>query len=629
MSLIYTEEYELQFQCQQQLYTFKTYEVASATNVIQSTDFASGFVFSTQVIQNAFIDIQSIGSTFTLFQTQNWFLNLKIQLDNITFGTGAMITPGQQLRINQMSIIQKAGTQISVNSGAVLSILQQSTSESNITNLLLNLNMNIASVGMFSIINDVRGTLNIKGYEIHGNYFSKNTIVLGVFQIQINSAVQIQYVSITPKQFQCGNLSSYLISYIDTSSASFRNIQIININNLNEYNVISDLQTNEAYFVSFGGLVTVQNKTACTVINIKIDLNDMWETNNVNIAGYLFGQFNSSNIKVINVCAYIQLTSHNSATFYLFGVIGYGNGVIEMSNAAIIYNQTNGTQNIAGVAGCINGTSAHFINVDLRFQISINNSGNYMGALTCMLTSDIWQVVNMSVFNSSVSAKVLTGLIASYASAGFLLNLNIQSSALNSSGVYQNTYALSGSIIGDSTGKSANIFTVIQCVVSNISVFAFSSGQWTISGGLMGNTHDSDVLIQQTILTVSNISTLSSASDSVSSGGIIAWAQQAKIVLNSVQVENVKLQAENTNFGAYCGGFLAGIGNLTVQIKDSSISSLKVFVSWPKIFWGMALSNRDADVYDVVNVRSEGINTLNGVIVDNCANIVNQEDKGC
>ncbi|CAL6115762.1 Hypothetical_protein [Hexamita inflata] len=190
-----TVEQELWFECQQQLYTFKVFDMASATNTIQSSDFTTGFAFDTQVIQNAFLDVQSISSSFTLFKTQSAFLNIKVQLNDISFVSGAMLSPSSTIQINQLAIVSKAGTQVTINAGVVQSFLQQTATVTNITNLLLNINMNPSSAGIISLINAVNGQLIVKGYQILGNYNSTNTITFVwqfviifnfVFQFQLN-----------------------------------------------------------------------------------------------------------------------------------------------------------------------------------------------------------------------------------------------------------------------------------------------------------------------------------------------------------------------------------------------------------------------------------------------------------
>ncbi|CAL6041564.1 Hypothetical_protein [Hexamita inflata] len=235
-----TVEQELWFECQQQLYTFKVFDLASVTNSIQSSDFASGFAFDTQVIQNAFLDVQSISSSFTLFKTQSVFLNIKVQLNDISFVSGTMLSPSSSIQINQLAVVSKVGTQVTINAGVVLSILQQTATVTNITNLLLNINMNPSSAGIISLINVVNGQLIVKGYQILGSYSSTNTISFGVCQIQGNSKVNLNYIQISPDLFTCGNLSSYLISYVNSSTIQISHISL-QIGNSSYNNQISSI----------------------------------------------------------------------------------------------------------------------------------------------------------------------------------------------------------------------------------------------------------------------------------------------------------------------------------------------------------------------------------------------------
>ncbi|CAL6005526.1 Hypothetical_protein [Hexamita inflata] len=230
-----TKEYEFWFECQQQLYTFKLFDLTTVTDTLQHSNFASGFAFDTQVIQNAFLDVQSVSSNFTIFKTQSTFLNIKVQLNDISFGTGALLSPSSTIQINQLSMISKTGTQVTINAGIVFSILQQAATITNITNLMLNINMNPSSVGIINLINLVRGQLIVKGYQILGSYNSTNVITLIACQIQ-QSKIIIEYLQFNPIIFSCGNLSSYLISYSNSrQQSSWDRDQQAGRNQLNEF----------------------------------------------------------------------------------------------------------------------------------------------------------------------------------------------------------------------------------------------------------------------------------------------------------------------------------------------------------------------------------------------------------
>ncbi|CAL6067624.1 Hypothetical_protein [Hexamita inflata] len=616
-----TEEYELQFQCQQQLYTFKTYEVASATNVIQSTDFASGFVFSTQVIQNAFIDIQSIGSTFTLFQTQNWFLNLKIQLDNITFGTGAMITPGQQLRINQMSIIQKAGTQISVNSGAVLSILQQTGQQTELTNLVLNISMDSSSTGALNLVGQINGLFTMKGYQIFGSYYSTNQITLGV-EVVGNSNIMLEYIIITPSQFMCGNLSSYLLSSVNTSTVLIHHIVIELGNNTNKI-ILTSINTTEQNYQAFGGLLLYQNQCNTEIQDITLDLNNEWATQFVYYSGQMIGYTNNSNTTIKSICAKELIYTSLNTIYELFGLIGYYNGILHIQYMNINQIYQNGIHNSAGVIGISNGTSTNLININIIMNLS--NKGDRVGALAGCLNADINILYNIIIKESELSAEYCGGLIAALSSSVFMSQVSVSQSIMyvNSTKNGANSY------VGGIFALVNSNISIQQCNVFDLNLYANSSSDWTLAGGIVGDFYCTNATINQVAVKYCKISAYGSAAQT-SSAGLSAWQFNGMINISDSCVKDTSIFSLSDNQIAKSGGLLGYVSGQPSYISNSYVSSIIIKVTGNTKQAGMIQGSCTENILTAIGVYTDGINYINDVQIINCADVIsNSSENGC
>ncbi|CAL6020448.1 Conserved_hypothetical protein [Hexamita inflata] len=118
---------------------------------IQQTDISGGFVFTT-IISDAFINVQdnSYSSTIQpLFQTQNSFKNIKLQVGTQSINKGVMFANGNTVTINEVNIVSRTGTQITVT--GELDVLLAQSSNVYICNLLLNLSFTM-STGNITLI---------------------------------------------------------------------------------------------------------------------------------------------------------------------------------------------------------------------------------------------------------------------------------------------------------------------------------------------------------------------------------------------------------------------------------------------------------------------------------------------
>ncbi|CAL5976540.1 Hypothetical_protein [Hexamita inflata] len=618
-----TVEQELWFECQQQLYTFKVFDLATATNAIQSSDFASGFAFDTQVIQNAFLDVQSISSSFTLFKTQSVFLNIKVQLNGVSFVSGAMLSPSQSIQINQLAVVSKVGTQVTINAGVVLSILQQTATVTNITNLLLNINMNPSSAGIISLINVVNGQLIVKGYQILGSYSSTNTISLCTQIIQQYSQVHLNYLDIQPSIFTCGNQSSLLLSQINICEVNISRVSI-KIGDLTNFNEISSLSTTLTIYFQHGGLISQSNSSIIKINDISTIFYEYY--NQVSsYSGQLIGLVNNSKIQLQVICTSEHLDSTQESQFYMFGILGYLNGEIsfyQFSANLIILNT--GFFNTVGTIGYINGTSANIINVQIEMILK-DNQGTLAAALSGMMMCQQSQVVNATIQNSHIESKYVSSLISVSTKNITLIQVRSISNYANvNSNIANNQFStFSGGLLGETWKQSI----IQQCIVYNLTAAAYSCGAMASVAGLIVDPHQNQAFIQQCIVNSSFFSVSGDVKDLLSAGGIFGYMYDSVVQIEQTQVISTSISAVSTS-DTYLGGFISYFRNYQFTIFDSIVKNVKITNS-KDTFVGLIISKNGANVFIVTNVKTEGENSINGVLIANCPNAVNQTPSGC
>ncbi|CAL5991053.1 Growth_factor receptor cysteine-rich domain superfamily [Hexamita inflata] len=612
--VIYTNEQELWFQCQQQLYTFKTYDNPQVTNIVTNQDFSNGFAFNGVTIFNALIDVQSASSNFTLFQNQAVFQNIKIQLGIITFGSGALLSQNNQLQINQMSIISD---QITISSNEVFSVLQLTATQTTIYNLMLNLTCNTTSMGSLNLINQLQGKLNIKGYQILGNYSSSNTISLGVCYVESSSQIDVKYINIIPLSFTCGNLSSYLFSNVILCSILMNHINI-QIGNDEYFNLISQISTNITNPMQFGGIICNEMNTTANISDVTLNIVEQWKTQNVNNSGYILGNVIHSQNKIKTVCSKEYLTSNSY--FASFGLVGSHNGILSISNIQSQLFMSTGDFDYLGTLGYANGSSCIVYNIQTSLQVPTNNSGIFVGVLISYILAENWSVTNIIINNSHIYSKLLTGLVVSYINSGIFSQIQIYSSSSNSSGTYN--WALSGGLFGDSKGLSLQNtlqqIAINECYFENNSIFSNNSVIQATSGGIIGDSHDNNVSIQNVQLKFFDLSSYGSAQYTQSTG-LIAFLYNASVEINNAQISNINLLTKN-QYSAFASAFISQTSYYNVSISNSKVSNIQIYISGTPIRAGIIFCDAPS-VLTATGLSSEGTNKINGAAVNNCGNI--------
>ncbi|CAL6058120.1 Conserved_hypothetical protein [Hexamita inflata] len=621
--ILNTNEQELWFTCQQQLYTFKTFDISTITHNVTGSNTSSQSIFDQQIVQNALINIQSFSSNTTLFNQQNVLLNIKIQLNNIIFDTCVLLSSSDSIQINQMSIISASSTNIFINSGKTLGLIQNITTQSNITNLQVNVQVSSNSQGAISLINTLDGQVDIKGYQILGTYFSKSTIAMGIRNVLKDSSVCFNYIQINPKQFTVGNETSLLISVINGGNIQMSHISIT-IGNQLEENIFCDttITTTSTNPMRYGGIITIMNNSVSKIFDLSINMFEKVTTQFINKSGQLLGYVNSSKTQLFMICISENIQSNSNSTFYMFGVIGYHSGGFQLNQLSAEYIMNQGIYNVFGLLGFVNGTSANLINMLVSVQTG-QNKGVQAAAVASILGADTQYIQNISVYNSYITAQSLVGLVASCIYQGNVQQINVMSSYICAASL--NYSALAGSIFGE----TVDTIQLQTSIVNNITVASYSTQTWAISGGVIADTHENPTILKQVSVQESVLQASGPVTKAVSASGLIAFLYNATIQISNTHVKNMNMTVDSATNSIFCSGFLASISNTTITITSSKVQTIQINIWGTQQFSGIILSNPGDNKFFPTSVFSEGYNTINGNVILNCPLITNQSQRGC
>ncbi|CAL6075283.1 Hypothetical_protein [Hexamita inflata] len=584
---------------------FDIFDIASVTNSVASADFASGYVFSTaNVISNAFIDVQD--SVYTavvqpLFQTQSTFTNIKIQVGTQVVGTGAILSNQSTLVINQMNVISRDGSLITVNSTFKFNVLQQKSTSVVVNNLLLNLTFNQTSVGSIGLFGTVNGTMNLTNYSVVGVYQSSGCVALGAVFVT-SSVVFVTNLSFAPSVYNIGNQSSFLISASNTSSIVLDDLSIVlgNMTNPLQFNLVF---TNTNYFCQFGGLVTQLNSSTLNVSDLLYNAKQIYKVYYMYNSGLLLGLANKSanNVTIQRICFAQVLKSQTQ--FSQFGLVGVFEGNITFVDSSILFNLMN--SDVFSYVGTIGSVSTlclftYTSNLNVSFVVN-DNLGSYVSGLIAFHNSPNCTIMNTTVSNSSVSST-------SY-SAGFIAYCQsvvvIKFSSVVSSNVTSSTYAA-----GFIAFAYSNI-TIINCSTQSSLVNTAAAHASAVLGQVQGS---SLVNLQNSLILNNSVSANSHAS------GVISFSDQSVVLnftLNSVQ--NCTINATTT----YAGGFV-GFANSydLIVISNSSLSnSLVNALSHSSSGFIGYVSSYLVIVLSIVQVQNSTVGSVGGYCVDSWCQI--------
>ncbi|CAL6000663.1 Hypothetical_protein [Hexamita inflata] len=330
------------------------------------------------------------------------------------------------------------------------------------------------------------------------------------------------------------------------------------------------------------------------------------------------------------ICALDYINTDNSSV-QLFGLIGYCDGY----RLTIKYLQTqlyylSGVVS-AGTIGTIEGQECIIIDANILLKVHNNNIGQYFGGLLCSIISEQWEIDNITVSNSHISSQISSGLITSLMTQGSFNKILINSSTAFSNST--SIYSISGALAGDSFGDASKEIVINQICLYNVSIVTLCNiGIYSLSGGLVGDTHETPTKIFNVNIEFSRISANGSVNDTVSSAGLVAIMYNIITIIQNVIINRTNISSFSNTTNVFCSGFLSGL-QTKVDIIQSKIYSINLSANGTSTKVGTIMSSNSIDdqfIFIATGLISEGINTVNGINVNNCHNIKSiQDQNGC
>ncbi|CAL6043637.1 Hypothetical_protein [Hexamita inflata] len=389
-----------------------------------------------------------------------------------------------------MNIVSKSDSEIQVEGGCYLNIIQQSSQNATINNLMINLVFSV-SPSNITLFNDITGAFYINNYQILGRYLNQGTVALIGLTIN-NSNFTAQNININPNTFNVGNYSSFLLCQVVQSQVKFSHVSIV-LGNQSFSQVLNQVDSNISHMYQFGGLITNLSQTSSLIIQYVL-LNSYQEyiTQYIQYSGILLGNSDSdlNNIQFNNICLLQILNNIRNMTY--FGLIGYIQGNISYfeSNIEIQINKASDIHAF-GIYGYLVPQYAEILNVATSVSLQLNNdsnaNNNYISALIGVQTQKKCLVQNISIDSSNISSKQCFGTVI-----GFIFSSNLQ--VLNCTIQNSNftTYIKSSGIfIGQATSTQ---ILIVNTQISSVALSCPTSSSMTI-GANLGNKFD----IQNTV----------------------------------------------------------------------------------------------------------------------------------
>ncbi|CAL6072654.1 Conserved_hypothetical protein [Hexamita inflata] len=617
-------------QCTQSTYV-TTFDIQAITHsIINFANFSRGYVFDTStVVTNAFIDmsnnIYQYQQLKPLFQRQASFTNIKILIGSQTVSSGSIITYATTIVINQMNIISKITTQITINSLKQLQILQNSTTSTNINNLLINLSFALSS-GNITLINVSTGVMNITGYEVLGIFQSTQIVAMITISI-INEENKllttiINDVNFQPSVYNIGNQSSYFVTFVVTNyfqmNISFNNITVI-MGSVSQFQSFATIQSNSSKQFQFGGLISLLGpKMNITVTNLLLNCYQNLITDYINNSGFIFGfkDVLTPNVTLQDMCIQQNFTSR-TLNYLNTGLIGGSTGNLSITQSSIVFTAQSLHDELYsfgffGVIGSQRGQNSELIDIIIIMNVLVNSPkyGN-LGFFGKNQGSDL-VVYNATFKNFNLTSLQSVGILCQYCNLGnsSIFNITVQScniSASDSAGGFiseswspwttiQNLTVLNINITGTGNNDLKYIGAIIGHMVSeyqliwdfkNINVLSNNIKGTSVTAGVIGQIDCKTSGLMQPV--TPNISLVdvyifnNNVSGSVFTSGVVAvfstvCGQQILLIQNLTLI-GCNIQC----ISGSCGGLVGSFGifdnktqTATLTVKNLIMQNIKV-----------------------------------------------------
>ncbi|CAL6084575.1 Hypothetical_protein [Hexamita inflata] len=364
------------------------FDIAAVTHTVSSV---TGF--TSTVLQDAFIDVQSVysSSVSPLFTVQKSFTNIKIQIAGQAVKSGSILSNSDTITIVEMKIVGKSGDM--TGTGSQLNILTASSSNSAISNLLINISFKSASSNV-ALIGSVSGTLTIANYQVLGTYETTSG-QMGLVTLLCNGGdVTIENVNLNPSSIAFGNQSSYLFCVVNGSQVELKGILLV-LGSASQKQALFSAYTQ--YFQNafyFGGAITYLNSTNIIITQLVYNSNQSCSAKYVFGSGFLIGIANGSGNEVtIQQLCFQGLVWHlvwedkGQKVSCVFTFVYIMNSIIiQWENSRYGLDRT-GRSN-----------SSHFLNIRTIITRQIRNAGgNYKyGYLYCIVINQFRLILKVA-----------------------------------------------------------------------------------------------------------------------------------------------------------------------------------------------------------------------------------------
>ncbi|CAL6095942.1 Hypothetical_protein [Hexamita inflata] len=177
----------------------------------------------------------------------------------------------------------------------------------------------------------------------------------------------------------------------------------------------------------------------------------------------------------------------------------------------------------------------------------------------------------------------------------------------------------------------------MQCIIYGTSLYSYHNHNWSLAGGIIGDSHITPLSIQQTIVNKSDIQAYGPVTKVVAASGLVSLLyNQNNICLSNINVCNSYLKA-SSNISQYssCSGVFSHVveidaqSSVSLSLNNTILSNITLIVNGRTIISGIILSNNKILEFFATQVSTDGNNTINSVVVPNCASIINPSQRGC
>ncbi|CAL6048558.1 Hypothetical_protein [Hexamita inflata] len=609
----FSDDFNIDLVCAQQVFT-QSFDITTITNSIQTSNFTGAFVFDGVNVNNAFLDVtdNSIqAASFSIFRSQTYFYNLKIQLGAQNLLSGTIVAESGVQMVNKMSIISKTGSTLQVQSAQILNVLSRTSSGTSIRNLLVNLAFASGSAGSVDLIYSASGALNVRNYQVEGSYYSSQSSCLGAFST-VNGQVSLQNVNFNPTAFTFGNTSSYLFAVFTQSSLQIQKI-VISVGVSANPNIIASISSSAASQFVFGGIVAVSSQSKIDLRASVFKVFSKFDTAFLNYTGQIFGQLTGANIVSVSQTCYQESVQLQAASKVLMGAIGLVEGVFSISKSSFTMSLA-GDANIQGfgTVAFISQLNTKSMFSDLTLQVQLGaKTTTYdeqnVSALVGRQLSLNWTVQNIVLSNLLLQRGKSAGGIIGFAENGIgqVQNVLVENSTISTSSYLT---CISGGIIGQISGS----IVYIQSVNMNNVVQSSSGTEYCGSGIMIGYASAAMISIEDLNVNKYNIS--SSVSNLVTQTGLIAFMISSKLSLNATTIFSCNATSISTiTAKAHIGCVVAQANTTSIIIQNYICTNNNITAQAPKDAIASAIvgninANSDITAQNII-IRSSTIYT--------------------